>query len=341
VYKYDPDSKAPFVLGTYGAAHLGDILCATLLPRLLSEAGVGRVHILDRQVCRTVFSNNPHVAGFSEGHTISLDRRVRGAGHIIQRLLNSFELPLNGAVKPELYFSEEELKWARTERNKIGGGKPICILASRGFTDAWHLAMVDWKGLARALSKSYTVIHPVLTNKFTYQDQIGGAGDNWACEPQIEQAITYRDLPLRRYLSLFTFADLYVGGPSGGSHVAAAMAVPATIILWKKKLEALVFPVPANKWSVDVFLYPQHQFLAAEELMLIDEQAVERLKQVLTIGSAVGLNSQSQSAYRTAWNVAPIAPRRVIQTKAGRLIRKIGIYGDGNLNTPWAPAARV
>ena len=84
-------------------------------------------------------------------------------------------------------------------------------------------------------------------------------------ETPVPGTVPYRGLSLRQYMALIAIADRFVGGTSGGSHVAAAFDVPSLVIAWRSILDPLRFPV-SGLGVVAAFLYPQHWFIAAEDL---------------------------------------------------------------------------
>jgi hypothetical protein len=246
----------------------------------------------------------------------------------------SFELDCCRPLKPELFLTSPEREWAASERKKLPPAKPVCILSSRALTDAGHLQQIDWEGLGVALSADYTIIQPVLTRAEVYHRQIAGTVGNWISEPIAKDAVTFENLPLRQYLSLFSIADLYVGPPSGGSHAAAAFEVPSLIILWQQVIQSLAFPVPAGTRGVHVFLYPQHRFLAAESLRHMDHAAVARFQSLVD-------ECKSARSDPAAWQVNVPLPRRWLYNRSGRIVSVLGRPRDGRLRTPWAPALGV
>jgi hypothetical protein len=256
------------VLGKFSVGHLGDVLCMTPLPRLL-RAHLGlRVRIADAPVLRHVLANNPYIDGFVPAAGIPLHDRMRGFGHLIQRLQQGFGLPHDPIPRPEIYLSSEETEWARQERARWPAGKPACILSTRVITEARHTLGVDWPALGRSLARRYTLIQPVLTGVTPYQQQVDPrmpAGE-WKADERVPSAVVYEDLPLRRFLALFSVADCFCGGMSGGSHAAAAFDLPSLIVIWRGLAAEMKFPISAQGMSPLVFLYPQHHFVVAEDL---------------------------------------------------------------------------
>ena len=209
------------VLGLFGAAHLGDTLCTSPLPRLLRQRLNRPIYVVDHPVARAVFDANPHVSGFAGGETIALNSRMIGNGHVLQRLAQGLELPVEPAPRPEIYLTEEETKWAAGERHRWPAGRPACVLSTAAQTDRGNLERVDWEAVARVLCRELTVVQPVLAER---------------PEPG---TVPYFRLPVRRYMALVAAADCFVGGTSGGSHVAAAFGVPSVIVAWRSLLDHL------------------------------------------------------------------------------------------------------
>ena len=240
----EPDAV---VLGTFGQAHLGDTLCTSTIPRLLHERSGARFYVKEHPVLRAVFTGNPYVRGYAAEATVAFDNKLCGSGHVLQRLAQGLELPVTRMPKPELYLDADELAWAQQERAGWPAGRLVCLLSASAVTDAANLRRVDWEAVVRVLSEEFTVVQPVLT------------------ETPVPGTIHYRGLSLRQYMSLIAVADRFVGGTSGGSHVAAAFDVPSLVIAWRPLLDHLRFPV-SGLGVVAAFLYPQHWFAAAEDL---------------------------------------------------------------------------
>ena len=293
-------SPAAIVLGTFGQAHLGDTLCTSPIPRLLhGRCGAG-VLVKDHPVLRAVFKGNPYVRGFAAQATVSFDNKLCGSGHVIQRLAQGMELAAHSVPKPELYLDAEELAWAEQERRGWPPERPVCVLSASAVTDAGNLRRLDWEAVVRILSEEFTVVQPVLA------------------ETPAPGTIVYRGLSLRQYMSLIAVADRFVGGTSGGSHVAAAFDVPSLVIAWRSLLDHLRFPV-SGLGVVAAFLYPQHWFAAAEDLTPGHFREA-RLRDLLLDMSrhgrkgrptAIGNHRHSPCGFR------PVVPRRVIREGGG------------------------
>lgn len=242
-----PLAKDAVVLGLFGAAHLGDTLCTSPLPRLLCRQLGRPVNVIDSPMTRAVFTGNPHVSGFGGKATIFLNNRLAGSGHILQRLAQGLELPIEPIPRPEIYLTEAEVEWAVGERHRWQADRPVCVLSTAAESDKANMERVEWEAVVRVLSRTVTVVQPVLD------------------EPEVTGAIIYRHLPVRQYMALISTSDYFIGGTSGGSHIAAAFGVPSLIVAWRSLTDDLRFPV-SGQGIVAAFCYPQHWFVAAEDL---------------------------------------------------------------------------
>lgn len=282
------------VLGRFSAAHLGDTLCTSALPRLIHGARGRPVYVQEDPVLRAVFTANPHVAGFVAGEFPKLDHRMRGAGHVLQRLQQGLELPIEPMPRPEIHLTQTERRWATDERERWGHERPACVLSTSAVTDAGNASRVDWFSVAEALRRRFTVVQPVLS------------------EPPLPGTISPRGLSLRQYMALIAAADFFVGATSGGSHVAAAFGVPALVVSWRALLDPLRFPV-SGLGIPAAFLYPQQWHLAAEDLAT-GRFRVRQLEQVLADMQARGragrdgcfANHPASPCGFTPWKVRPV-----------------------------------
>jgi hypothetical protein len=111
-------SNHPPVLGLFGAAHLGDTLCTSPLPRLLRQRLDRPIYVTDHPMTRAVFAGNPHVSGFAGRETIALNNRMIGSGHVLQRLAQGLELPVEPMPRPEICLTDAEREWAAGERRR-------------------------------------------------------------------------------------------------------------------------------------------------------------------------------------------------------------------------------
>ena len=87
------------VLDVFAAVHLGDTLCMSTLPRLLRQRLGEPVYVKDHPMTRAVFTGNPYVSGFADRATVC--HRMLGNGHVIQRLAQGLELPVEPMPRPE------------------------------------------------------------------------------------------------------------------------------------------------------------------------------------------------------------------------------------------------
>lgn len=256
-------------LGCCYAWHLGDQLCLTPLPRLLNLVYGTRVYVTDAPVNRVAFAHNPYVAGFREGHGLRVDRVARGSGHLIHRLQGAFGLRVDGVPRPEIYLSEEEHQWAARERARWPEDQPVCIMSTRAVSDGARYRDVDWAAVGEAWMRFCTVVQPVMTRPPVYRnenvDRSEGRRAGWRAERVVPGAVVYENLGIRQYMALFSVADYFCGATSGGSHVAAAFGLPSLIVVWRALLHEWRFPRSRLKVK-KMFLYPQHDFIAAEDL---------------------------------------------------------------------------
>jgi hypothetical protein len=234
-------------LGVLGAGHLGDVLCVSPLPRLLSERLGRRVWVTDTANARAVFGNNPYVEGLASAATLPVNHLLRGSGHVIQRFQQGLSLPVQPRPMPELYLDDAEREWASDLRRRAADGRRVCVLSTGALTDGGNAGRIDWGSIARVLGKDYAVIQPIVD------------------ERNVVGTVACRGLSVRQYMALVWAADLFVGATSGGSHVAAAFDVPSLIVAWRSLLDPLRFPTSGPN-LVAAFLYPQHWFIASEDV---------------------------------------------------------------------------
>jgi hypothetical protein len=285
-----------FILGTFGAAHLGDTLCTSTLPRLV-RAHTGRpVYVVDHPMLRAVFSENPHVSGFVAGRSPTLDRRMRGDGHVVQRMEQAFEVPVSPVAKPDIYLSDLERAWASTQRKRLPADRPVCVLSTTALTDRGNAERVNWLKIVQMLCFRFTVVQPVLA------------------EQPVPGAVPYRSLTIRQYMALMAVADAFIGATSGGTHVAAAFDVPSLVVSWRSLLDPLRFPV-SGLGMPTAFLYPQHWHVAAEDLSagsFREPQLRGLLEEMMRHGRS---GRPRNAGHRRAGpcGFAPAAPRRILR----------------------------
>jgi len=152
-------------LGLLSAPHLGDTICTTSLPRLLQQHYGWKVCVIDHPTTRVMFANNPYVKIVSDKRFVRMNRRMRGDGHVIQRLCRGFGLPVSEHPKGELYLTQQERSWACDQRAKLDADKPVCIISTRAITDAPRFRSFHWEALAETLSQSHTLVQPILTDR--------------------------------------------------------------------------------------------------------------------------------------------------------------------------------
>lgn len=270
----DPNNAKPgdtVVLGFLLGSHVGDAMCTTPLPRMLTRKFGWRIYVSRHRSTIGVFLNNPYVCGFTATKGVSLRTMLKGSGHYIQRLQRGFGVPIQTIPKPEIYLSRAEIEWATQTREKWPQDRPVCILSTRVITDnlRYDFERINWDVIASAWSKVCTVIQPVLTDHMYYERFVGNLPlemkMQWKPEPICADAIVYENLSLRQYMSLFAVAHYYCGGTSGGAHIAAAFDVRSAIMIWRFVRENLQFPSYGHNLNVINFLYPQHHFICAED----------------------------------------------------------------------------
>ena len=313
-------------LGRCYSGHLGDTLCLTPLPRLLRTACNIRVFISNEPCHVGVFENNPYVAGFSNSRGINLQNRIGGHGHLLERLQRRFGLQFTGEHRPEVYLTNDEKQWAITQRDRWPKDRPVCILSTQVVAEAARYQGVDWNLIGKAWMKSCTVVQPVITCSAEYQKHIAPLTQThqqrWKPKEDVSGAIIYNNLSLRQYMSLFSVADYFCGGSSGGSHLAAAFNIPSLIVIWQSVLKKMRFPVASIGFAPEIFLYPQHCFVAAEDLrrgtansFLLDEHITKVRSRLIS----KPIPSDHQSAFDNKI-IAQHSPQ-LFQIRSNRVIR--------------------
>jgi hypothetical protein len=173
---------------------------------------------------------------------------------------------------PEVHLSVGERRWAVEQRARWPGDRPVCILSTRCVTEGARYQEVDWQMVAQAWQQSCLVVQPILTRPPALQDgptcDLGPSPSSWGPESVSPGVVIFRDLSCRQYLALLSVADFFCGGLSGGAHGAAAFGVPSLILVWRHLLEGLRFPVSTRASPTKAFLYPQHDYLATEDVPL-------------------------------------------------------------------------
>jgi hypothetical protein len=128
-------------------------------------------------------------------------------------------------------------------------------------------------------------------------------------------------------MSLIAAADSFVGTTSGGSHVAAAFDVPGLIVAARSLLVDLQFPV-SGLGVVAAFLYPQHWFIAAEEVTpeRFAERHVRQLLRDMEGRGRAGRQTAIGNHARNPCGFRPAKPHRAIKL-GNRLVSARGISG--------------
>jgi ADP-heptose:LPS heptosyltransferase len=255
------------VLGKFLANFLGDVICTSMLPRQLTQHFGSDVWVAAGLTHRAVFDNNPYVRGIAEEGGIDLTGKLNGFGHTIQRLQQGFGLSIDAVPRPELYLSEQEKTWAQEQRAQWPQGKPVCLLCTQVRSEGRQMRSTKWSKVCALLARDCTVIQPVLVRgrrRYEGQFTIGASPAVRQEVPIASGAVVYENLPKRLYLTLFSVADVFCGGPSSGSHAAAAFDLPSMIVLYQKLKDKGQFPNPGHWIAPEAFLYPQHEIVAGE-----------------------------------------------------------------------------
>ena len=296
------NTRAIFGISRLGAAHLGDTLCGSTLPRLLNLVSDAMIFIDDCPITRAVFTGNPYVTGFKCGATVNLQYRMRGNGHLIQRLEQGFDLPVSQIPRPEIYLSGNEKDWAVRFLEELRPSKPVCVLSTGAYTDGANVKRVDWESAVKVLKTQYTVVQAILN------------------ESPVAGAVHVYKLSIRQYISLISVTDCFMGGTSGGSHIAAAFDVPAIIVAWRDIIAKARFPI-SGLGIPAAFLYPQQWLLAWEDLWK-GEFKQTALESVLSEIDALG--GKCKPCYTTdgghANGILPEQPKMIECLKERRLI---------------------
>ena len=297
-------SSTSIVLGFFGISHLGDAIMTTGLPRKIFQRLGKMVYVVHHPSTVGVFAYNPYVAAFKNDGYVTLTDKMTGPGHIIQKVERGLGLPVDPVPKGELYFSDEELRWAWDQRRQWRRKKPACILATGAFTDssAERFSGLAWDRMARVLRRSFTLVQLMLTSVAHYKSETvltDGLLGAWDPDTPVDGAIHYTNLPLRQYMSLFAVADCHVGPTSAGAHIAAALGMPALIVLNRiANPNQVVFPHPRAGMWMESFLYPQHTFVRSDGLYprTFNARAFSRVvRRWMQNGSSQGQNPQAWS----------------------------------------------
>lgn len=257
-----PDAHT-VTFGPIAGGHLGDVLCASALPRLLAQQG-HVVYCEDNKVMRAVFEGNPFVAGFNNGYPRWAPdfRKLGHRGHVAQHLAWQVDEPCDLHPRGEVYLSEEEVAWARAERAKLPADRPM-IVVSTGCVSSQlaYAGPLDWQGVIDELSEDCSVVCPVVTQEAALP---GKVNERWRKSDFVPlRCQVYENLPVRRFMALVAVADGALGTMGGTMHVAAATETPYVCVLpYHRPPEwSLRFPVLGRHGDADArWLYPQHTF---------------------------------------------------------------------------------
>lgn len=256
------------VLGRLSAAHTGDTVCTSSLPRKLSLQYGCRVFVVEHRCTSLVFRNNPYVSGFVKRKGVRLGHAAGGDGHIIHRLEQAFGLSMELEPRGELHLTPAERDWASEFRNRLAGS-PVAVISSGCLTVSRFGVQRagGWNAIAQALSAQYSVIQLAVTRFATLRETVIASvrkARQWRADQILSCATVLRDPRFREYIAMISCADLFVGPNSGGSHIAAALGVPAVIVLDKTKYAShRLFRRNEAYWSKEDFLYPQHTMVLA------------------------------------------------------------------------------
>jgi ADP-heptose:LPS heptosyltransferase len=254
------------VLGRFSAAHVGDTICTSSLARKLTEKYSCRVYVVMHRCTVRVFQNNPFVVGFLKSRGVRLGRLATGQGHLVHRLERFFGLPMSVCPRGEIYLSQEEIAWAKEFRAKLPNDRPVAVLSAGSITDsAWGRRGVrSWPELVDDLATVFTIVQPVVTRMETLCETIVNIRrpDQWIPETRLEGCHIIENPTFRCFLALLSIADLFVGQNSGGAHAAAALGIPAVIVLDRSRYSPEgLFRQHQKFWRNEDFLYPQHSFV--------------------------------------------------------------------------------
>lgn len=257
------------VLGFLGRCHLGDVVCVSGLVRRLKEQYGCRVHCVRHRATYAVLAENPYLDGFRNDPRVSLTDAVSGSGNMIQRIERFFALPVSAFPRGELYLSDAELQWSWQFRGMLPRSRPVAIVSAGAITDFGAMPgdRTRWQKWIDMLGDTHTVVQPAVTDLRCLEQVTrlpAGYASSWRPDHIYDNCIILENLPIRQFFALFAVAGLFLGTNTGSMHVAAAMGVPAIVVLSHHKYgDAPVFPEPgqARGWRHQTFLYPYHSYL--------------------------------------------------------------------------------
>lgn len=188
---------------------------------------------------------------------------------MIQKIAGAFGLEPDPFPRGEIYLSDDELAWAWSIRGQLPRNRPVLLLSAGSVTDSLKVSphTLLWQDLVEMFGRRFTVVQAAITN-ISRIEEVARIGDHhrraWRPDPILDDCFILENLDVRKFFALFAISDLFVGTNSGGAHVAAAMNVPAVVVLPASKYpHAPIFPdrVPDLPWRHESFLYPQQTFL--------------------------------------------------------------------------------
>lgn len=257
------------VLGFLGRSHVGDVICASSLARLLATERNCRVLSVRHRSTYKVLENNPHISGYCNAGRIALSSYISGPGQISQKLNRSFGFAPDPFIRGDLFLSDDELKWAWAVRNMLPRNRPVAIVIAGSRTDnhAVPTADLQWQRWIDVIGRRFTVVQVAVT-KFSCLEETARLteGDKRAWRPDqiLDNCILLENISARQFFAVFAIADMFVGRNTAGMHVAAAMQVPSLIVLSKRRYPRFpTFPenIHPPSWKHESFFYPYHNFL--------------------------------------------------------------------------------
>lgn len=228
---------------------LGDLMGLSHLPRLIKmRSEKSKVYVYSSDFAEDVFLNNPFIDGFTDAKGVLWNKKGSGtdlgSGHLTQMKARFFGL---GECPPkgDLFISDEEKKSFQSYANKS-----LATIHVKGKTHDAPVPDEIWAGIVEELRKT----HFVMQLKGPHEKAI----------PNVDGTMT----GIRNCIVCQSFARVHVGIDSGFTHTAAALDVPAVVIvdkittqapLLKDGVHQLVLPhISCNHLD---FLYPQHSYL--------------------------------------------------------------------------------
>jgi hypothetical protein len=243
-------AKKEFYIGQANAyTGIGDMVAYSHLPRLIKSLSPAyKVYVYDSEISRIVFANNPYVDGFTKDKrrlwNSKGSRAEYGSGHLTQMKARFFGI-LACLPKGEIYISSQE-------RNDVSNSpsKPIATLHAYGKTVSSPITDEAWAAVVQELKRT----HYVIQLRSPDEKVIDG----------VDQTVA----GIRECIVQQSIASIHIGIDSGFTHTAAALNIPAVVILDK-----IAVNIPFLKQGVHQLvlpqlrgcdlgqLYPQHVYL--------------------------------------------------------------------------------